>query len=242
MSAAEFIVFEERPADSRHVDRIWRSHSTRSGTFVSVASGHCGMVFTRCREGVRVTLRGPETMPTPAHCPSDGEWLGIRLALGTYFSDHPAATLRDRRDADLPVRSSRSFWLFGDAWEFPTFENAETFVARLVRAGVLARDPVVGAALAGDRAALSRRSAQRHFLHATGLTQGAFRQIERGRHAARRLREGASIQEAVSEGGFFDQAHLTRSLRRWIGETPAQLRRQERQLSLLYKTGPSESA
>jgi AraC-like DNA-binding protein len=115
-------------------------------------------------------------------------------------------------------------------------------VARLAKAGVIVRDPAVGAALEGEWRGLTRRSAQRHFLHATGLTQRTHRQIERAREAARRLKEGASIADVVGEGGYFDQAHLTRSLRRWIGEAPARLQRQPRQLSLLYGTAGATPA
>lgn len=238
MGAAEFIVFEDRPSDSPFVERVWRSHSTRAGTFVSVAASHCGLVVTRVGGSMRVTLRGPETKPSVADCPADGEWLGIQFALGSFLPRHPAATLRDRQDVDLPAASDRTFWLSGSAWEYPSFENAESFVARLVEAGLLARDPAVTAALDGDENALSRRSAQRHFLFATGMTHSAYRQIERARCAANLLRQGASIQDTIDRTGYFDQAHLTRSLRRLIGETPARIRRQERQLSFLYKTSP----
>lgn len=240
MSASDFLVFDDRPSDSPLVERVWRSHSTRAGTFLSVAASHCELVVTRCRGVVKVTLRGPETKPTVADCPADGEWIGIRLALGTFLPRYPAATLRDRRDVDLPEATRRTFWLLGAAWEYPSFENAETFVARLARAGVIARDPAVGAVLRGDDEgeALSRRSAQRHFLAATGMTHNAYRQIERARYAAHLLRQGDSIADVVHAAGYFDQAHLTRSLRHLIGETPARIRRQERQLSFLYKTRP----
>ena len=69
---------------------------------------------------------------------------------------------------NLPEATSRSFWLNGSAWEYPDFENAETFVKRLVQEGFIARDPAVDAALRGERQELSLRSAQRHFLRATG--------------------------------------------------------------------------
>ena len=45
----------------------------------------------------------------------------------------------DRRDANLPEATSTSFWLSGSAWQFPTYENAETFVDRLVRDGLLVK-------------------------------------------------------------------------------------------------------
>ena len=83
---------------------------------------------------------------------------------------------------------------------------------------------------------MSRRSTQRHFLHATGMTHATFRKIERARFAARLLRQGVSIADTVHETGYYDQSHLTRSLRNLIGETPARIARQERQLSLLYES------
>jgi hypothetical protein len=40
----------------------------------------------------------------------------------------------------------------------------------------------------------------------------------------------------VSRLGYFNQAHLTRSVRRFIGETPTQIVQLQKQLSFLYKT------
>jgi len=146
--------------------------------------------------------------------------------------------LRDRRDVTLPSATSHSFWLNGSAWEYPDFENAETFVARLARKGVIAHDSSIHAVLRGRRGALSMRSAQCHFLHATGITLCAVRQIERARHATNLLRQGVSILDTVHEAGYFDQAHLTRSLRYRIGQTPVEIMRGQQQLSFLYKTTP----
>jgi hypothetical protein len=229
-------VFEDRASDSPYVERVWTSYSERAGTFLSVAASHCEMVVTRHRGETTLTLRGPETRATTADCPADTEWLGIRFALGTFLPDHPAATLRDRRDAVLPSAGRRSFWLKGSAWELPDLENAEAFVARLARAGVIARDPAVAAALRGEPGALSPRSAQRHFLHATGMTRSAHRQVARARHAALLLQHGVSVVEVVHAAGYFDQAHLTRSLRHLVGDTPASIRSGKRPLSFLYKT------
>jgi AraC-like DNA-binding protein len=231
-------VFEDRPSNSPFVERIWRCRSQHAGTFLSVAANHCELVVTRHRGRVRLTVRGPETRPTPADCPADAEWVGIRLSIGTWLPLYPAATVRDRRDADLPDAGRRGFRLDNAVWEYPSFDNADALVARLARAGLLVRDPAVSAALAGDPQALSRRSTQRHFRLATGLTHRAYRQVERARYAARLLRDGAGIGETVHLAGYYDQAHLTRSLKRLIGQTPARVRRHERQLSFLYKTSP----
>jgi len=119
----------------------------------------------------------------------------------------------------------------------PDLENAESYVAALARRGVIARDDVVEAAIRGGGQPLTIRSIQRHFRATTGMTHGLFRRIERARHATLLLRDGASILDTVHEAGYFDQAHLTRSLGVLIGETPASIMRHDAQLSFLYKTG-----
>ncbi len=81
------------------------------------------------------------------------------------------------------------------------------------------------------------RSTQRHGTASHwNQPQSVLRQIERARHATNLLRSGSSIGDTVHEAGFFDQAHLTRSLKHFIGLTPAKIVREERQLSFLYKT------
>jgi hypothetical protein len=233
-----FLTFEERLSDSPLVERIWRSRSERAGDFLSVAACHFEMAVTRHRGRTFITLRGPETRATIVNCPADGEWLGIRFKLGTFMPSFMPGDLRDRRDVTLDAATRHSFWLRGSAHEYPTFENADTFVARLARSGVIARDRTVDAMLRHEQGRPSPRSSQRHFLRATGLSYSTIRQIERARYAVNLLRGGASILDAVYDAGYFDQAHLTRSLRRLIGQTPAEAGRGMRQLSFLYKTRP----
>jgi AraC-like DNA-binding protein len=72
---------------------------------------------------------------------------------------------------------------------------------------------------------LSLRSVQRRFLRATGLTYGTLDQIERAREAATLLEQGISIADAVYYAGYADQPHLTRSLKRFVGQTPGQILR-----------------
>ena len=233
-----FLVFDDRPSDSPFVERVWHCHSERAGRFLSIASSHWEMVVTRHKGKTTLTVRGPETKATAIDCPAEGEWLGIRFRLGAFMPQLSVANLLDRQDVNLPGVTGRSFWLNGSAWEYPDFENAEALVARLVRRGVIARDRAVEDALRGVDSALSRRSVQRHFLQATGMTHSTFRQIERARYATNLLKQGVSILDVVHETGFFDQAHLTRSLKRLIGQTPAKIIGQEEQLSFLYKTAP----
>jgi hypothetical protein len=151
-------------------------------------------------------------------------------------------SLRDHKDVTLPPATGHSFWLNGSALGYPDFDDAETFVRRLTKSGILSRDPIVDDTLLRWPGELSLRSSQRHFLRSTGVTYATFRQIERARYATSLLREGVSILDVVSSVGYFDQAHLTRSLRRFIGETPAKIIQWHKQLSFLYKTSWSAEA
>jgi hypothetical protein len=235
---AMVLSFDERASDSPFVERIWRSRSEAGGEFVSMAACHVELAVTRLRGRLFMTVRGPETRATTADCPAEGEWLGIRFKLGTFLPAFLPGDLKDRHDVTLPDAASRSFWLNGSAWEYPNFENAEAFVARLARQGIIVRDRGVETALEGDPGRASVRSAQRHFLRTTGISRCAVRQIERARYATTLLQDGASILDTVFDAGYFDQAHLTRALKVLIGQTPAQIRRGRRQLSFLYKTAP----
>jgi methylphosphotriester-DNA--protein-cysteine methyltransferase len=142
----------------------------------------------------------------------------------------PHLPVRDFLDIEttLPGASSRSFWLNGSAWQFPDYENVETFIDRLVREDVLVRDPVVDEALQGHLKAIPARTVRQRFLRATGLSHGHIYQIERARQAAALLQRGVPILDTVFEAGYYDQPHLTRSLQRWIGQTPAQILRSSR--------------
>lgn len=231
-----FLTFEDRLSDSPFVERVWRSHSERDGTFHSIAACHWEMVVTRLKGRAFLTVHGPETKPSMANCPAEGEWFGIRFKLGTFMPRLRPGELRDRNDVTLPHATSRSFWLNDSAWEYPDFDNAETFVKRLERAGLIAMDRSVTSAMNGDESELTLRTTQRRFRQATGMTYGTIRQIERARYATNLLRQGVSIVGAVFEAGYYDQAHLTRSLKRLIGQTPAQIVRAEEQLSFLYNT------
>jgi AraC-like DNA-binding protein len=200
------------------------------------------MAITRLGGRSFLTLRGPETAATTLDCPAEGQWICIRFKLGTFMPQFLPGSLRNHQDVTLPPAAAQSFWLNGSAMEYPGFDNAETFVRRLAKSGILSRDPIVQDTWLRRPRELSLRSAQRHFLRSTGVTYTTFRQIERARYATILLREGISILDIVSRLGYFDQAHLTRSLKRFIGETPTRIMQAQKQLSFLYKTASSPEA
>src|SRR5690606_4781901 len=81
----------------------------------------------------------------------------------------------------LPEVTRRGFVLDGWRWETPGVDDVEALVERLVRAGVVVRDPVVDDVLRGGRPALSSRSVERRFRAATGFSPGRVQQIARAR-------------------------------------------------------------
>jgi AraC-like DNA-binding protein len=215
--------FDIRPSDSRYVDWVWRTHSEREGTFVSQAASQWEMVVTKLKGKTTITVRGPETKASPADFPADAGWLGITFKLGAFMPHLPPQMVMDRQDVNLPEASSQSFWLHGSAWPIPDYENVDTFVDRLIREGLLVRDLVVEAVLQNHPPALSPRAVQYRFVRATGLTYKTIQQIERARRAMTLLQQGKSILDTAYEVGYFDQSHLTNALKRFLGQTPAQI-------------------
>jgi len=203
---------------------VWRGRVEQDNIAVCPADVQWNLLFVRHEDKVRVSIEGPTSKAITKNQLEGSEFLVIKFELGTYTPDLSLTTLLDR-DAVLPEAAGKSFWLKGAAWQLPDFENAETFVDRLVREGLLIHDPVVGAALKEQAPPVSFRTVRRRFLHATGLPHKTIQQIERAQQAAALLEKGVPILDAVFEVGYADQPHMTRSLKRFYGQTPAQLAR-----------------
>lgn len=218
----ELMQIQSRPAETSLVETVWQSQSQQSGDFLSIASSRLELVFSNFQGEISCTVRGPETYPTVAHCPPDGEWFGVQFKHGVFLSNLPTSNLVDG-EVTLPQASSQRFWLDSNSWEFPTYDNVEVFIERLIKEEVLVCDTAVTATLQAHPTDLSPRSIQRRFRRATGLTHSTIFQIERAQFALSLLQSGVSILETVSTAEYADQPHMTRSLKRLIGQTPAQL-------------------
>jgi methylphosphotriester-DNA--protein-cysteine methyltransferase len=94
-----------------------------------------------------------------------------------------------------------------------------------VRENLLVSDETVKAAFAGHPPEMSLRTMRRRFLFATGLPYKVISQIERAKQAADLLERGVSLLDAAYQAGYADQSHMTRSLKHFIGYTPAHLAR-----------------
>jgi len=218
-----FIV-ESRPSDSPVVETVMHGHTAGGGLAIRPAESHWHLVLVTVNGVTQLRVVGPHTTAGELQYIEGIELLWIKLKLGTFMPHLPTTDFRDT-ETILPDAASNSFWLKGSAWQFPDYENADTFVDRLVRDEILIVDPVVNAVLQGQLSAedIASRTLRYRFARATGLSQKHIQQVERAQRAAALLRHGISILNAVDELGYYDQPHLTRSLKRWVGHTPAQL-------------------
>jgi hypothetical protein len=217
-------IFETRPSDSPLVQSITRGRTASNGSTVRPAENHWHMVLVRHHGRTRALLVGPLTSAGLVTYGEGAELLWIKFKLGTLMPHLPTRNFLNRETL-LPEAANQSFWLNGSVWQLPDFEHADVFVNRLVRAGLLMTDPVVSSVLEDGPRDLSPRTLRHRFLKSTGLTQTHIRQVERAQRAAALLENGVAIQDAVFDAGYFDQPHLTRSLKQWIGHTPAHILR-----------------
>jgi AraC-like DNA-binding protein len=216
--------FDTRHSDSPYVEAIYRTQSASIEEFISTAAYQWEMVITHQHDKATLSIRGPETKARPAPVPQDAEFLGIIFKMGTFMPHLPASDLVDT-ELHLPESTSNKFWFYSSAWQFPDFDNADTFIDRLIHEEILVHEPVVQAVLKGEEPNLSLRSVQRRFVQATGLTCKTIEQIQRAQQALALLQGGTPILDTVYELGYTDQSHLTHSLKRFIGQTPAEIAR-----------------
>lgn len=215
-------LFQSRPSDSPLVDNIWQTRSISGGSFISTATSQWEMVITKQRDKLIMSIRGPETQASPTPVPENAEFPGIVFKHGVFMPPLQKQNLVNR-EIHLQASTRNAFNFHGSMWQFPNFENVDTFIDRLVRGDMLAHDQIVDDMLRGHSFDLSLRSLQRRFLHVTGLTYKTIQQIERARQALTLLQRGVPIPETAYRAGYFDQPHLTRSLKLFAGQTPAQI-------------------
>ncbi len=104
---------------------------------------------------------------------------------------------------------------------------------------VLAIRPSVTAA--AKSLGCSPRTLQRLCRDRTGQGPLFWRRLARVRRAARGLATSLPLAEVAADGGFADQAHLTREIARWFGATPQELRRDPLRLGQALARGYADA-
>ena len=217
--------FEARVSDSPYIDSVTRGWTLSQGRTIRPAEIHWHLIFVKHPGGMRTLIVGPLSSSGIAAWGEGAEILWIKFRLGVFLPHLPTKDYLNR-EQELPDAASDRFWWRGAARQFPDYENVESFIERIVREEDLVRDPLVKAALQEHPLDISPRTVRHRFLQATGQTRSHIRQYERAIKAASLLRHGVSIADTVFESGYFDQPHLTRSLKQFVGYTPAQIIRE----------------
>lgn len=216
------IIYEERFSDSPYVETIMRGWTDSDGATIRPSEVHWYLVFAKHNGRIHPLFVGPLTTAGVVSYIQGAEILWIRFRLGTFMPHLPPKNFLDVETL-LPCAAGRSFWLKGSAWQYPDYDNVETFIDKLVRASVLVHDPVVNAALQDHPPAMSSRTLRHRFLRATGLTQLHVHQARRAQQAQALLQQGTSILDTVFIVGYYDQPHMTRALKQFLGHTPRQI-------------------
>lgn len=215
--------YADRTSSSPYVDLIMHGQILQNTTHIRPATNHWHMVFSNHEGKLTPLLVGPWTTSGEASMPEGAEIMWVRFKVGTYFRQMPTRKLVDT-ELLLPDARRNTFWFNSTTWEIPDFENVDTFLAKLAQEDILMTDPIVDAALKGQLVDASPRTVRHRFLQSTGLSQGQIIQLERAQQAMSLLEQGTPILDVVDQVGYSDQPHLTRSLKRFIGFTPAQVR------------------
>jgi len=216
------IIHEQRLSDSPYVEAITQGWTMSEGSMIRPSECSWHMVFVKEHSRTHSLVVGPHPTAGMASWGEGAEILWIKFKLGVFMPHLPVRDLLNS-EKSLPEAAGSFFWLKSAAWELPDFENVDTFVNRLVRDEILFLDPVVDAVLQDQLPDISSRTMRHHFLRATGLTRSRICQMRQAQQATALLQQGSSILETVHEVGYFDQPHLTRALKRFIGYTPGKI-------------------
>jgi hypothetical protein len=188
---------------------------------IAAPDGCWDLVVLKQDGKTNILLTGQTTRAVHLPFTPGDEIMTISFKASAFLSFVPPTEILDR-GLLLPT-TRHSFQLSSDSFEIPTFDNAEVFVEGLLKKEQIRHDDVIAEVLMDHPPAYSLRSIQRRFLRATGMTQNYFRQIQRARQAAALLQKGISTSNVAFEMGYADQPHMSRSLKRILGRTPAEI-------------------
>lgn len=216
------IFYEERHSDSPYVQRVTYGGTSATGTAMRPAETNWHMVMVKQAGQTQLLVVGPWRTSGEIDFEGGAEVLWIRFKLGVFMPHLPTRKITDS-ETPLPEAACNSFWLKSSTWQLPDYENVDTFINRLMREEILVFDPLIHDSLRGTQPDLSPRTIRHRFAQAAGMSQRHIEQVQRAQHAQQLLQQGRSILDTVHEAGYFDQPHLTRSLKQYIGYTPAQI-------------------
>jgi AraC-like DNA-binding protein len=215
-------ISETRSSDSPFIQSVTRVKYTDDSIDLEPPDGHWAIVVLKHHGKTNILHTGTVTKPVKLRFEKDDEYIGISFKPSAFLTRFPAQQMVNT-GMYLPQVDKRKFRLGDSAWEIPTFDNAEALANQLVNQGLLATDDIVETILKDLPKAFSIRSMQRHFMQTTGIALKYFRQIQRAHQASQLLQTGSTPLDAALAAGYYDQAHMTNSLKKLIGKTPTEI-------------------
>lgn len=204
------------------VEAVTHTTFNTDGSTLMQPDGCWDIAFLKSAAGTTVLRTGLTTSAVTHHFSAGDEILSIAFKPSSYMSLMPGERMRDEGVVLSNIGPDR-FWLGSDVLEIPTLDTVDSFVARLLRAGIVEDNSLVASVVSGHPMAMSERTMQRHFLKTTGLTYKAFTQIERAQKALALLQQGRPAADVAFALGYADQPHMIRSLKAIMGQTPKQI-------------------
>lgn len=214
--------YEERHLASSHIHCVWQARTTQDERYLAPAVEYWDLWFSRQPDG---DLLAGLSGPTLGH-----RWITSvvgEYSWGVQLQAHVGVSDVEKRlvlggEQRLSVEDGR-LRIGQHRVPVPEYRELEAFVDLLLDLEVLRSDEDVRRVLSGDESGFSERHWQRRVRAATGLTRKQIAQLARAREAFVLLQEGVSPAECAARCGFADQAHLTRSLAVFHGQTPARI-------------------
>ncbi|WP_156759779.1 AraC family transcriptional regulator [Microbacterium karelineae] len=215
-------MYEEHHPDSPIVECVWQARAMKDERYLVAAVEYWDLWFARQASGELITgLSGPALGHRWIRSTIGEHSWGVQLRPHVVLPGVSKEMLRggERR---LEVHEG-NIALGQQVVRFPEFEELDDFVERLLALDVLRCDDDVRRMLSGDGTAYSERHRQRRVRAVTGLTRKQIEQLSRARDAFALLLQGVPPIECAARCGFADQAHLTRALKAFHGQTPARV-------------------
>lgn len=203
------------------IETVWATRNITDGIYRATPDGAWDLIVLIQADGSKsMMLTGQATKPMDVPYRAGTSSVVISFMPGAYMPAYPSNKLVDSFEF-LPNADAEHFVLSDHTFAFPTFDNAEELVEKMIAADLLYADPVVFAAVTGNPKAMSERSTQRHFVQSTGLTQKYLAQIQRAQEAVRQLQQGKKPSDVAADTGYTDQPHLARSLKKIMAAKPS---------------------
>ena len=218
------LIQHTRPIDSPYAENVSSMRFTSPGEMLMRPDGCWDIAVIRREGGLKVLRTGLTTRAVTFQHEADDEMLVISFKPSSFMPLMPGEIMRDE-GVLLENFGRRDFWIGTEVREIPSFDNAEAFVARLVRDGIVESNDLVASVVDGRPKAMSERTMQRHFLRTTGLTYKSFTLIERAQKAMSLLRMGQPAADVAFALSYTDQAHMINSLKAIMGQTPGEIAR-----------------